>query len=61
MKFGNKGSPKYITGSDGYSGISVTLTAVSSDRTSISETVEVNNPVTPSALTISESVIVTVT
>ena len=51
----------YKTGADGYTGISVYLTTISTAKNEISETVEVNNPIAPGAQTISESVIVTVT
>lgn len=60
-----KGIPRRLksfkTGADGYSGISVYLTTISTAKTNISESVEVNNPLSNPTQIISESVLVTVT
>jgi len=52
---------RYKTGADGFSGISVSLTAITTAKIGISETVEVNNPTANPTETVSESVIVTIT
>lgn len=51
----------YKTGADGYSGISVFLTSVSTTKTEISESVEVNNPISNPIQTITETVLVSIT
>jgi len=51
----------YKTGADGFTGISVYLTTVSTAKNNISETVEVNNPTANPTQTISEIVEVTIT
>lgn len=55
------GLPGYKTGVNGYTGITVYLTTVSTAKNEISEHVEVNNPTCNPTNTISESVIVSVT
>jgi len=60
-----KGIPRRLkgfkTGADGYSGISVYLTTITQIKTQISETVEVNNPLSNPIQTITEEVLVTIT
>jgi len=60
-----KGIPRRLkgfkTGADGYTGISVYLTTISTAKNEISEFVEVNNPLGNPIQTISESVLVTIT
>jgi len=60
-----KGIPRRLkgfkTGVDGYSGISVYLTTLTTSKTYISESVEVNNPLSNPTQVISESVLVTIT
>jgi len=60
-----KGIPRRLkgfkTGADGYSGISVYLTTITTSRTKISESVEVNNPLSNPIQTITEEVLVTIT
>jgi len=51
----------YKTGANGYTGISVYLTTVSTAKNNISATVEVNNPTANPINTISDSVLVTIT
>jgi len=51
----------YKSGANGYTGISVYLTAVSTAKNEISESVEVNNPLSNPIQTINESVVVTIT
>jgi len=51
----------YKAGADGYTGISVYLTTVSTAKNEISETPEVNNPTDNPTESISESVEVSVT
>ena len=51
----------YKTGSNGYTGISVYLTTVSTAKNEISESVEVNNPLANPTQAIIESVLVSIT
>jgi len=57
----NTGMKGYKTGVNGYSGISVFLTATTQTKTVISESVEVNNPLSNPTQTITESVLVSIT
>jgi len=60
-----KGIPRRLkgfkAGPDGYTGISVFLTTISTAKNEISETVEVNNPLANPTQTITESVLVNIT
>jgi len=60
-----KGIPRRLkgfkSGVDGFSGVGVYLTTLTTAKTEISETVEVNNPLANPSQTISETVLVTVT
>jgi len=51
----------YRTGANGYTGISVYLTTVSTALNEISESVEVNNPTSNPTQAISETVLVSIT
>jgi len=51
----------YKAGADGYTGISVYLTTISTAKNEISESVEVNNPLSNPTQTISETVLVSIT
>jgi len=60
-----KGIPRRLkgfkAGADGYTGISIYLTTISTAKNEISEIVEVNNPLSNPTQTISESVLVNIT
>jgi len=51
----------YKTGTNGYTGISVYLTTISTAKNDITEEVEVNNPLSNPIQTISETVLVSIT
>ena len=51
----------YKTGTNGYSGVSTYITTRSTARNWITETVEVNNPLSNPTQTITESVLVSIT
>jgi len=51
----------YKTGADGYTGISVYLTTISTAKNEISESVEVNNPLLNPTQAITETVLVSIT
>jgi len=51
----------YKTGANGYTGISVWLTTISTAKNEISESVEVNNPTSNPTQAISDSVLVSIT
>lgn len=61
MKTGQQLKVGYKSGVDGFSGISVTLDKITTEKIEITETVVVNNPTTQQTQTISESVAVVVT